>query len=69
MSFVYLGLSLVAGSILILEVAFTRVFAILMWHHLSYMVISIAMLGLGAAGAVLTLPSEQGQRTGRLPHR
>jgi len=53
-SFVYLGIGLLAGSILLLEVALTRVFAIMLWHHLSYMVVSVAMLGLGAAGALLT---------------
>ena len=37
-----------------LEIALTRVFAIMMWHHLTYMVISIAMLGFGAAGSILT---------------
>ena len=54
MSIVYFGIALLAGSILLLEVALTRVFAIMLWHHLSYMVISVAMLGLGAAGAMLT---------------
>ena len=55
MRFVYPGVALVALSIVVLEVAFTRVFAILMWHHLSYLVISLAMLGLGAAGSVIAV--------------
>ncbi len=54
MRLVYIGIALLAGSILLLEVALTRVFAIMLWHHLSYMVISVAMLGLGGAGAILT---------------
>jgi hypothetical protein len=59
---IFLGLSLVAGSIIILQVSLTRVFAILMWHHLTYMVVSIAMLGFGAAGSLLTA-SVQGRDT------
>jgi len=58
MSFVYAGLFLVAAAVILLEIAFTRVFAIMMWHHLTYMVISVAMLGFGAAGSVLTLRGE-----------
>jgi hypothetical protein len=32
-----------------------RIFAIAQWHHFAYMMISIAMLGFGAGGTVLTL--------------
>jgi hypothetical protein len=52
---IYLGLFLIAGSILSLEIALTRVFAIMMWHHLAYMVISVAMLGFGAQGPATQL--------------
>lgn len=55
MTGVHLGIFLLAGSILLLEVALTRVFAIMLWHHLAYMVIAVAMLGFGAAGSLLTL--------------
>ena len=54
MGSVYAGIFLVAGSVILLQIALTRVFAIMMWHHLTYMVISIAMLGFGAAGSLLT---------------
>lgn len=36
------------------EIALTRVFAIMMWHHFTYMVISIGLLGFGASGSLLT---------------
>jgi hypothetical protein len=49
-----LGIFLLAGSVLLLEIALTRVFAIMLWHHLAYMVIAIAMLGFGAAASLLT---------------
>ncbi|MFN3243704.1 MAG: hypothetical protein ACE37K_19515 [Planctomycetota bacterium] len=52
--------SLLAGifclglSIIMFEIALTRVFAIMMWHHFTYMVISIGLLGFGASGSLLT---------------
>ncbi|MAG33158.1 MAG: hypothetical protein CL908_19950 [Deltaproteobacteria bacterium] len=50
----YAGISLVAMSVLMLEVALTRVFAIQLWHHFAYMVVSLALLGFGASGSLLT---------------
>ncbi|MEE9394477.1 MAG: hypothetical protein V3W41_18435 [Planctomycetota bacterium] len=50
----YAGIFLLAGSMILFQIALTRVFAILMWHHFTYMVVSIAMLGFGAAGSILT---------------
>lgn len=55
---VYIGIALVAGSVLVLQIALTRVFAIMMWHHLTYMAVSVAMLGFGAAGSWLTARGE-----------
>ena len=49
----YAGTFLIAGSVLVLEVALTRVFAVLMWHHFAYMVVSLALVGFGAAGSIL----------------
>ncbi|HMS17600.1 MAG TPA: hypothetical protein PKA37_12220, partial [Planctomycetota bacterium] len=52
---VYGGLFFTALAVLLLEVALTRVFAILMWHHFAYMVVSLALLGFGASGSFLTV--------------
>ncbi len=46
---------LLAMSVLVLEVALTRIFSFISFHHFTYLVISIAMLGFGAAGSYLTL--------------
>lgn len=46
---------LLALSVLLLELAFTRIFSFISFHHLTYLVISIAMLGFGAAGTYLTI--------------
>ncbi|TNF56779.1 hypothetical protein EP227_00355 [bacterium] len=42
---------------LVLEIALTRLFSIYLSYHFAFMVISIAMLGLGSAGTVLSLTS------------
>lgn len=51
----YIALSLVAGSVLALQIAFTRIFSLMIWHHFTYLVIGVAMLGGGAAGAFLAV--------------
>ena len=48
------GVFVLALSIIVFEIALTRVFAIMMWHHFTYMVISVGLLGFGAAGSILT---------------
>jgi spermidine synthase len=61
--------SLLAGifclglSVILFEIALTRVFAIMMWHHFTYMVISIGLLGFGASGSLLTA-TRLGQKEG-----
>src|SRR2546422_2402255 len=44
----------VSCAVLILEVSLTRVFSFVMWYHLTYLVISLALLGYGAAGTLLS---------------
>ena len=46
---------MISASVLAYEVALMRVFAITQWHHLAYMVISVALLGFGASGTLLSL--------------
>ncbi len=54
---------MVSFSVLAFEILMTRVFSISQWHHLSFMVISIAMFGLAASGTYLSLIES---RTGRV---
>ena len=51
-----LGLAVFFVSVasLALEVLQMRLFAFSLWHHLAFLVVSIAILGFGAAGAVLS---------------
>lgn len=46
---------LLAAAIMLLEVALTRVFSFITYHHMTYLVIGVAMLGFGAAGTFLTV--------------
>ena len=50
-----MALSLVSAAALAYEILLTRLFAIIQWHHFAYMMISVALLGYGAAGAMVTL--------------
>ncbi len=49
------AVSLVSAAALAYEILLTRLFAIIQWHHFAYMIISVALLGYGAAGAMITL--------------
>lgn len=50
-----MAIFLLAMSVLMLEVALTRVFSVMSWHHFAYLIISLAFLGFGAAGSFLTI--------------
>jgi len=54
---VYSVIFLVSSSALIFEVSLTRLFSIYLSYHFAFMVISIAMLGIGSAGTILALSS------------
>lgn len=41
--------------ILIMEVFYTRLFSVLFWHHTAFAVLSLALLGIGAAGLFVYL--------------
>lgn len=56
------SLALVCGTGIACELVFMRVFAIGQWHHFAHMMISVAMLGFGAAGTVLSLLGERVRR-------
>jgi hypothetical protein len=49
------AIAAVAGCILALQVTFTRVFSLMIWHHFTYLVIGVALLGSGAAGTFLSV--------------
>jgi len=51
----YFGIFLISLSVLIFELTLTRIFSIIQWNYLAFMIISIAFLGYGASGTFLTV--------------
>ena len=49
------AVGLLSASALAYEILLTRIFAIVHWHHLVAIAISLALLGYGASGTFLTL--------------
>jgi hypothetical protein len=47
----YIGLFLISSAVLTLEIVQTRILSVVVWYHLAFLVISLAMFGL-TAGAV-----------------
>lgn len=52
---IYAGLLLISAATLVLEITLTRVLAVAQYHHFAFMVISIAMLGFGVSGTLLSV--------------
>jgi len=51
----YLGIFLTSASVLLFELALTRIFAVVLWAHLAFMVVSTALFGFGLSGVYLAL--------------
>ncbi len=51
----YLAIALLSAAALGYEILLMRLFSIIQWHHFAYMMISVALLGYGAAGAFVAL--------------
>ncbi|HHN48186.1 MAG TPA: class I SAM-dependent methyltransferase [Bacteroidales bacterium] len=53
------ALGLLSVSVIACQLALMQILAYVQWYHFAYMVISIAMLGFGAAGTVIALFKEK----------
>ncbi len=51
----YIGILLISLATLALQVLQVRIFSFMLWHHLAYMVITVTLLGFGAAGAYVAV--------------
>src|SRR5882762_4164109 len=51
----YAAIALVSCAVLLYEITITRVLSVVLWYHFAFLVISLAMLGLGAPGVWFTL--------------
>lgn len=54
----FIGIALIAFSTLLLEVDLTRVFAVTLWYYFGFVSISLALLGIGAAGILCYVKRE-----------
>jgi len=52
------SLFFILSSVISHEIVLTRLFSITQWHHFAYMVISVALLGFGASGTLMSLCRE-----------
>src|SRR6185436_1959853 len=50
-----IGIFLTSFAVLLVELLLTRIFSVTLYYHLSFMVVSLAMLGFAAAGLVVHL--------------
>lgn len=57
------GVALLAAATLAFEILLVRVFAVEHFHHLAYMAIGVAMLGIGASGTLVAVVGGTGPRT------
>jgi hypothetical protein len=53
-----LGVALISFSALLLELALTRLFSVVLFYHFAFLAISIALLGLGAGGVFAYLSKQ-----------
>ncbi|HEX8408656.1 MAG TPA: SAM-dependent methyltransferase [Thermoanaerobaculia bacterium] len=51
-------MALISGAALAYEILLIRLFSIVEWHHLAFLIISLALLGYGASGTLLALARE-----------
>ena len=51
----YLGILLISAATLILEIGLTKIFSVTQFYHFAFMVVSIAMFGIAAAGTFLCI--------------
>jgi len=66
----YLGLFLLSAGSLAFEINLSRLFSVAQFYHFAFMVVSLALLGYGASGTLLSLRPELMRREGRrLPVR
>ena len=59
------GVALTPGSLLMTELALTRIFSVTMYYHFAFLAISIALFGLSASGVYVFVCAERLRRHAR----
>lgn len=62
MFLIYLGILLLSSATLLFEITLTRVFSVAQWYHFAFMVVSLALLGFGASGSLLSVFPRLGRK-------
>lgn len=62
---IFMSMFLISMGILALQILQTRIFSFTLWHHLAYMVITVALMGMAAAGTWLSIRKKQPQNPKR----
>src|ERR1041384_6679787 len=64
---IFLGISLITLSVLMLELSLTRLFSATMYYHFAFMAISLALFGSGASGVFIYIVQRglKPERTGQ----
>jgi len=57
-----LGVFLISAATLHLEILQTRIFSLVMWHHVTYLVVTFTLLGFAASGTLLSLLADRVER-------
>jgi hypothetical protein len=55
----HLALGLISAALLADQIVLMQLFATSQWHHFAYLVISVALLGFGAAGSLLAIARDR----------
>ena len=56
---IFSALFIVSAAVLALQILQTRIFSFTLWHHLAYMVITVALMGMSASGTYLAMRTKK----------
>ncbi len=59
-----LSVAIISAATLAVQVLQTRLFSVMLWHHLTYMVVTVTLLGFGCGGGLLALFPRLGRMLG-----
>ncbi len=52
---IYIAIGLLSAALIAFQLVLMQLFSIVQWHHFAFMVISLALMGFGTAGTILSL--------------
>ena len=50
---IHVGVFLVSSATLVFKITLTRILSVAKWHHFAFMVVSLALFGIGVSGTFL----------------